>query len=201
MKESRYDEKLNVQTEGNQQGFHPSFHYYPYEPTPYRALETLFQEYALTSSDQVVDFGCGKGRLSFLIHHLFGASVTGIEMNETFYQEAVVNQQRYLQKAKNRTGVLQFRHGLAQEYKIDPFDNRFYFFNPFSVQIFMKVMNNILLSAETSEREMELILYYPSEDYIYFLDTATSFQLKQEVMVPELSKHNSFERFLIYRLA
>ena len=49
----------------------------------------------------MVDFGCGKGRLNFYIHYFFHATVVGIEMNEIFYQEAIENLNRYLEKSQN----------------------------------------------------------------------------------------------------
>jgi SAM-dependent methyltransferase len=198
VKERYYDELLNIHTAEKQKGFNKSSHYYRYEPTPYSALEDLFNEYELKSSDHVVDFGCGKGRLNFYINHFFNAYVTGIEMNETFYLEAIENLNSYEKESNDK---IQFCCCLAEEYQIDPFENRFYFFNPFSVQIFMKVVNNILLSVEESERDVELILYYPSDDYIYYLENDTVFELKQEVKIPGLYEFVPYERFLIYRLA
>lgn len=200
MDEKYYDAVLNIKTVGEQKGFYKSLHYHRYEPTPYFALEQLFNKYELKSSDRIVDFGCGKGRLNFYIHHFYHASVVGIEMNETFYQEAIENRDSYLKKSKTSKDKIHFHCCLAQEYEIDPLDNRFYFFNPFSVQVFMNVINNILLSVEKAEREVELVLYYPSEDYIYFLDSQTSFELKEEVILPGLYERNSNERFLIYQL-
>lgn len=145
-----------------------------------------------------MDFGCGKGRLNFYIHHACGASAVGIEMNETFYEEAMGNRERYAKKARSSKDQIQFQCCLAQEYEIDPRDNRFYFFNPFSVQVFMNVINNILLSVEEVERDIEIILYYPSEDYIYFLENQTAFELKEEVRLPGVYERNANERFLIY---
>ncbi|MDR0137996.1 methyltransferase [Metabacillus idriensis] len=200
MNERSFDQLLNIKTEGGQKGFGKSMHYHRYEPTPYAALEKLFHEYELNSSDQVVDFGCGKGRTNFYIHYLSNAAVKGIEMNEEFYQEAIQNRNRYVKKAKNRKGQIQFYCCLAEEYKIDPADNRFYFFNPFSKEIFMNVINNILQSVEVARREIELILYYCSEEYIYFLENQTAFEFKKEVILPGFHDRNPFERFLIYRL-
>lgn len=200
MNEQYYDAVLHIKTVGEQKEFYKSLHYHRYEPTPYHALETLFAEYGLKSSDRVVDFGCGKGRLNFYIHHFYHASVVGIEMNETFYKEAMENRDRYIKKDKKGRDKIHFQCCLAQEYEIDPLDNKFYFFNPFSVQVFMNVINNILFSVEQVEREVELILYYPSEDYIYFLDNQTSFELKEEVILPGLYERNLNERFLVYRL-
>lgn len=200
MKEHYYDKLLNIKTGGVQQGFSKSFHYHRYEPTPYAALEELFKYYQLKSNDRVVDFGCGKGRLNFYIHHFFHANVSGIEMDENFYQAAIENRNSYVRKTKSRLEKVQFYCCLAEEYEIHPQDNRFYFFNPFSVQVFRRVINNILRSVEKIEREVDLILYYPSEDYIYFLENDTAFELDLEVPVPYIYEHNPNERFLIYRL-
>lgn len=200
MKEYYYEKLLNIKTGGNQQGFHKSFHYHRYEPTPYSALEELFKHYKLHASDRVVDFGCGKGRLSFYIHYFFHANVTGIEMDHTLFHEAVENRRSYGRKTKNHLEKIQFICCLAEEYEIHPQDNRFYFFNPFSIQVFRRIMNNILVSVEQAKRDIELILYYPSEDYIYFLENDTAFELKVEAHVPFVYKHNPNERFLVYRL-
>lgn len=199
MDERYIDGLLNIKTGEEQRGFHKSFHYHRYEPTPYSALESLFNHYELKSSDRVVDFGCGKGRITFYMNYLFNAEVVGVEMNESFYQEAVENRIRYLRKYKNRKDKIHFQCCLAEEYEINPLDNRFYFFNPFTIQIFRTVINNILVSMENGKREMELIIYYGSDDYTYFLDNHTSFELKKEIMLSGYDQ-NVYERFLIYRL-
>lgn len=201
MKEPNYDELLNIETEGNQRGYNKSFHYHRYEPTPYQALEKLFAEYKLNSSDHIVDFGCGKGRLNFFIHYLFHATVTGVEMNEQLYEEAMENKARYLKKARENKGGLHFQCCLAEKYEINPLDNRFYFFNPFTIPIFWKIINNILVSVEKFKREVDVILYYPSEDYIYYLENHTLFELIKEIHLPGLYENNTNERLLIYRLA
>ena len=201
MKERHYDEMLNIKTGGDHRGYNKSFHYHRYEATPYSALELLFAHYQLTSSDHIVDFGCGKGRLNFFIHHLFQASVVGVEMNETLYQEAIENQTSYVKKYKNGKDKIQFHCCLAEKYEITPLDNRFYFFNPFTIPIFWKIIDHILVSVENFKREVDVILYYPSEDYIYFLENHTIFELIEEVQLPGLYEHNPNERFLIYRLA
>lgn len=200
MNDHYYDDMLNIKTCGEQKGFTQSFHYHRYEPTPYHALETLFQQCPLSPSHRVVDFGCGKGRLNFFINHLFQIPVVGIEMNEDFYQDALDNRERYFHKNKNSKRTIDFHCCLAEEYKIDPSDNYFYFFNPFSIQIFRRIVNNILVSVESNPREVHLVLYYVSGDYIFFLENQTSFELDKEVVLPDLYERNPNERFLIYRL-
>ena len=68
MNEKKYETLLNIQTSGEDK-YHTSAKYHRYEPTPYDVLETLFNHYQLTKNDHIVDFGCGKGRLNFYIHH------------------------------------------------------------------------------------------------------------------------------------
>ncbi|CAH0210293.1 hypothetical protein SRABI96_02148 [Peribacillus sp. Bi96] len=200
MEVTNYDDMLNIKTEGEQKKFNDSLHYHRYEPTPYNALEYLFEKYPLKRNDRIVDFGCGKGRLNFFIHHLYQSSAVGVEMNENFYKEAIENLKSYGKKRKTDNGKIEFHCCLAEEYDIDVKDNRFYFFNPFSVQIFMKVINNILVSTEKEPRQIELILYYGSQDYIFFLENQTVFELKEEVLLPGLTESNPFEKFVIYQL-
>ncbi|GMA61299.1 SAM-dependent methyltransferase [Alicyclobacillus fastidiosus] len=199
MKEQYYDKLLHIKTDGNQ-NFPSDFHYYRYEPTPYNALEQLFEWYELNSNNRLVDFGCGKGRLNFFVHYLFQGSVVGVEMNETFYQSAQENLKNYIRRNRVSKGQIQFYHCFAEDYRVNPSDDRFYFFNPFSVQIFMKVIGNILKSFEKTPRELDLLLYYPSDDYIYFLENETPFELQAEVTLEDLFVNDPYERFLIYRL-
>ncbi|GER68648.1 methyltransferase [Weizmannia acidilactici] len=200
MNDSYIDGLLNIKTTGKQKSFYESLHYNRYEPTPYYALDELFDHYELRESDHVVDFGCGKGRLNFYIYHLFHATVTGVEMNEVFYREALENKKRYEKKFPNHPGRIHFKRCLAEEYEIAPEDNRFYFFNPFSAQIFMKIVQNILHSVEEAGRETDIILYYPLEDYIYFLEDRTPFEKMLEVPLALLYEHNPYEKFVVYRL-
>lgn len=199
MDERQYDRDLNIHTLGMQQGFHDTFHYNRYEPTPYELLETLFNSYPLSEKDRLVDFGSGKGRLNFLVHHLFGATTTGVEMDQGLHQQACENLEAYVQKRPAAKGKIRFTCTLAEQYRIDPLDNKFYFFNPFSVQIFITVINNILKSAERSPRIVELFLFFPSDDYIGYLEHSTAFEQLQEIELPGV-EGDLRERFLIYRL-
>jgi len=198
MKERDFDRYLNIVTTGDQIGFYESLQYHRYEPTPYTHLEQLIKEYEISASDRIVDFGCGKGRLNFYLHYTTGATVTGVEMNKDFYQIALENKKGYMKKHHNAKLELNFFLGYAQEYAIHDQDNRFYFFNPFSIHVFRNIIHRILQSVEQSYREVELILYYPSEEYIDFLQSLVVFLYKQEVVC---SEGNPYEKFLIYRFA
>lgn len=199
MNDKDYDRMLHIKTVGTREWLNQSSHYNRYEATPYSALDELFREYELQMTDRVVDFGCGKGRLPFYIHDRFDVSVTGIEMSGQLYQEALENQTSYMSKFKELGASIRFERCLAEEYEVGALENRFYFFNPFSIQIFMRVIDNILFSVEQQKRSVELILYYPTSEYIQFLEMNTAFQLLKEVKVPVLYEQDDDERFLIYR--
>ena len=200
MNEQYYEKLLNIKTSGEQRWDKKNIHYHPYEPTLYKALEVLFDDYDLEKNDHIVDFGCGKGRLNFYINYLYNSYVTGIEMNEMFYYEAIENKNNYLKRNKKSADKINFECCLAQDYKIQKNDNKFYFFNPFSIQIFTKVVENILISFEENSRSIDIILYYPSEDYIYYLEYVTPFRLLKDILIPKLNNKDERERFVIYRL-
>lgn len=200
MKEKYYDKLLNINTIGNQNWNKTSIHNHPYEPSLYIALEELFKNYKLLDSDHVVDFGCGMGRLAFFINYYFDSYVTGVEINDRYYQEALYNKINYEKKNKNTSNKIGFVNAPAQQYNINYSDNKFYFFNPFSIQIFSKVIDNILESYEENPRELDIILYYPSLEYIEFLDYKTPFIMIEEIYLGKLYLNDEKERFVIYRL-
>ena len=102
---------------------------------------------------------------------------------------------------QNTQGLpIQFEHIFAEGYDIEKEDNRFYFFNPFSLRIFQKVIDNILRSVEDHPRSVDIILYYPTSEYSHFLEIHTVFELWKEIRLPGLYEENNNERFLIFRL-
>ncbi|MCG7345899.1 class I SAM-dependent methyltransferase [Sporosarcina sp. ACRSL] len=200
MNEKEYDNLLHIKTAGTLELLSQSPHYNRYEATPYEALDVLFNEYALERTDGFVDFGCGKARVSFYVHNRFSASVTGIEMNAQLYQDAIENLVQYRRKNKRAGGAIRFERCFAESYEIEASENRFYFFNPFSIQIFMTVIGNIMQSVERVMRPVDVILYYPTAEYVQFMDNQTPFELLKEVKIDRLYEKNENERFLVYRL-
>ena len=198
MNDYYYEKLFNIKTTGEQQGFYESHHYNRYEATSYTALETLFKEYPIKNTDTIVDFGCGKGRLAFYANYFFGSTVTGIEMNSNYFDTCINNKKTYSKNSNKNKDKINFINIFAEEYKISNFDNKFYFFNPFSLQIFIKVLNNILISIENNPRSIDLILYYPSDEYIDYLDNYTAFVLKEEITISNFLKFDNRQKFLIY---
>lgn len=200
MNDYYYEKLFNIKTIGEQQGFYESHHYNRYEATSYKALETLFKEYKFKNTDSIVDFGCGKGRLAFYVNHFYGSTVTGIEMNSNYFDACINNKRTYSKSSNKNKDKINFINTYAEKYKISNIDNKFYFFNPFSLQIFIKVLNNILISLEKAPRNVDLIFYYPSDEYIDYLENYTAFTLKAEVKITDLFKFDNRQKFSIYTL-
>lgn len=196
--ERKYDKLLYIKTVGLREWLDRASHYNRYEATPYFALDKLVESYKFRKADRLVDFGCGRGRVAFYIHNKFHIPVTGVEVNDITYDEALNNKKRYRHKAKHIKAPIKFKYGLAEQYEIKGEENKFYFFNPFSVEIFRKVVNNILKSFEKEERPVDIILYYPMPEYKDFLREETPFQLINKIVLPGVEDKR--EKFLIYRL-
>ena len=197
MSEREYDKMLCIKTTGLREWKDGTIYYNRYEPTPYKALDHLFKTYKINKNDKIVDFGSGRGRVTFYIHNRFEVPVTGIEVNDLTYEEAIENKMRYRQRAKHIAAPIEFKYALAEHYKVKPQDNTFYFFNPFSIEIFKKVVHNILKSVKKEKRPVDIILYYPIPEYKKFLRKKTPFQLINKIKIPKAIDNR--EKFLIYR--
>lgn len=198
MHERQYDKILGIRTVGLREWKDSASLYNRYEATPYKALDQLFNAYKLREGDQVVDFGSGRGRIAFYINNKFQVPVTGIEANDITFGEALDNKERYRRKAKHIKAPINFEFGLAEHYEIKPEENKFYFFNPFSVKIFRQVINNIIKSVEENKRVVDIIIYYPLPEYKQFLRNKTPFQLINKVRVS--GRKDKLEKFVIYRM-
>ena len=174
-------------------------YYNRYEPTPYSDLNLLFSQYEIREEDHIVDFGSGKGRISFFVNYYYNTGCTSVEIVNEFHQLAVENFKNYKNKHKRGEGKLFYVNQPAQDYEIGKFENKFYFFNPFACSIFISIINKIIESVDEFPRIVDIILYYPNQEYIDFLDRYTAFSLYKEVYTEKRSK-NPREKFSIYRL-
>lgn len=189
------DQDLKIDTSGIQTDDKHSYYNHRYEPTSYTRLEKLFDELPLDSSAAFVDYGCGKGRINFYVHHRFHCHSIGIDLNQAYYEDCIRNLATYTGGYKQR---LQFHCIPAQHYVLQGFETHFYFFNPFSIEIFRKVIQSIYVSIEQHPRDCVLILYYSDDEYLYYIENETGLTLIQEIKQLEHSKDDR-ERFCIYR--
>lgn len=91
MGERKIDHMLQIKTGSLREWRKQTDKYNRYEATPYQALESLIQHYKLKPTDRVVDFGSGRGRVSFFLHNNFNVPITGVEMNDLTFEESQIN--------------------------------------------------------------------------------------------------------------
>ena len=197
MKENEriWDKLLQIKTTGRDDSNSDQYRY-PYEPTPYCVLERLANSGLIRKKDVVLDYGCGKGRVDFFLSYQTKAKTIGIEYDERIYQGALENQKNAVSKART-----EFVLARAEEYVVSPEVNRYYFFNPFSVELLRKVMARIIESYYQKPREVFLFFYYPSEEYISYLMTVDELEFYDEIDCGDLFEGNDLrERIMIFLL-
>lgn len=190
--EKYWDDILKIHTSGRDDTNADEYNY-PYEPTPYCVLERLASEDYITKQNTLIDYGCGKGRADFFLSYQCRCKSFGIEYDERIFNVAEKNRKKSLSR---RTS---FYLGKAEDFIIPSESDRFYFFNPFSVEILFTVLNNILDSYYENPRDMLLFFYYPSDEYIAHLMTHNNLTFYDEIDCEDLfPRDNSRERIMIF---
>ena len=193
--ENTWDKLLQIKTTGRDD-LNSDQYRYPYEPTPYPVLERLANSGLIRKKDVVLDYGCGKGRVDFFLSYQTKAKTIGIEYDERIYQATIENRKTAVSGAK--TEILLAR---AEVYEVPAEVNRYYFFNPFSVELLRKVMARIIESYYANPREAFLFFYYPSEEYISYLMTVNELEFYDEIECGDLFTGNDTrERIMIFLL-
>lgn len=193
--EKTWDKLLQIKTTGRDDSNSDQYRY-PYEPTPYCVLERLANSGLIRKKNVILDYGCGKGRVDFFLSYQTKAKTIGIEYDERIYQGALNNQKNAVSGA--RTEYVLAR---AEEYEVSSEVNRYYFFNPFSVELLRKVMARIIESYYEKPREVFLFFYYPSEEYISYLMTVDELEFYDEIDCSDLFEGNDLrERIMIFLL-
>jgi len=193
--ENEWDKRLQIKTGGRDETNADEYHH-PYEPTPYCVLERLANSGLIGKGDVVLDYGCGKGRVSFFLSYRTKAKTIGIEYDERIYQGALENQKTTI--SGRRPDFVLTR---AEAYEVPSEVNRCYFFNPFSVEILRKVMARIIGSWYEAPREILLFFYYPADEYIAYLMTVDELEFYDEIECDDLFEGNDpRERIMIFQL-
>lgn len=183
--QEQYEQFLGIESEEIVYNNRYNDDYYRYEPTSYSGLICAFDEFEdlLTKYDRLVDFGCGKGRVLFYVNQRFQCEVCGIEVDEELYELALDNKAYYNTRFRGNGDKIELIHGKAEEYEIRPEDNFFWFFNPFEINIFEKVIENIMNSVREHPRKIYVMMYYPKNQYRDHL-RKMQFQMYKIVKLP-----------------
>ncbi len=194
------DAKLHIETTGRNDRFSTD-HMYPYEPTSYPVLDRLIESGYIGREDMVLDYGCGKGRVPIYLNHKIGCRTIGVELMDGFYDEAVKNVDSYLKQVKAADENIEIVHLSAHKYGIPEPVNRFFFFNPFSIEIFKSVMDKVVESYYEKERRMMLFFYYPQDEYIAHLSTIDEVMFADEIDCTDLfEEKDARNRIMIFEI-
>ena len=193
--ENMWDKLLQIKTTGRDDS-NAGQYCYPYEPTPYSVLERLANSGYIRKKDMVLDYGCGKGRVDFFLSYQTKAKTIGIEYDERIYQSVTENQKTAVSSAKT-----EFMLARAEGYEVSEEVNRCYFFNPFSVELLQEVMEKIKASYEKMPRELLLFFYYPSKEYLSYLETVDELEFYDEISCIDLFEgEDQRERIVIFSM-
>ena len=88
---------------------------------------------------------------------------------------------------------MKFYNVSALDYEISPEDNYFYFFNPFSHEVFREVIEKIMESAKAHPRDINLLVYYPTYQYLRVIQ-------KKFIKLSNYEKDHD-EKVIVYHLS
>lgn len=193
MTENQWDKLLRIRTTGRDDSHSDSYRF-QYEPTPYPVLERLADSGFITKKNTVLDYGCGKGRVSFFLSYQLRCRSVGIEYDDRIYGAAVENKMSAV--SGERVDLVLAK---AEDFAVPQAADRMFFFNPFSVEILKSVVNRILESWYENPGEIFLFFYYPSDEYVSYLMTVDELMFLDEIDCRDLfGKDDSRERIMVF---
>lgn len=193
--ETRWDRLLRIKTSGRDDSRADRFRY-PYEPTPYCVLERLADSGYIGKENTLIDYGCGKGRVDFFLSYQTRCRSIGID-----YDDRILNAAKENQRNAVSAGRTEFLLQDAAGYEVPKEADRFYFFNPFSIEIFRGVLQKIIDSYYESPREMLLFSYYTQNYYFFHLEARNELTFLEAIDCRDLfgsSDHR--EKIRIYKI-
>jgi hypothetical protein len=191
--ELQMDALLGIRTTGRDESG-ASVQNNPYEPTPYAVLDRLVSSGHVRKNNLLVDYGCGKGRVGFYLSYQAKCRSLGIERDPWLFEAA----QRNLARAA-RPGRVSFEQADARTFVPPAAADRFYFFNPFSVEVFADALRGIEASLVAAPRPALLVLYYPDDAYLELLDASARWAPLEPIPCGDLfDETDPRERLVVY---
>lgn len=177
-REYEEDEDLHIRTNGIEEWQEGMIDYHRGEATSYRALGLLRETYQPLPEPFLVDYGSALGRINFYFHHYMNMPGIGLEVHEGRCHRAEANRKNYAhgRRVPFKAVDITFVQEKAEDYLPPPKANTFYFFHPFSDWIFRRTMEQILRSIDEYDRTVDLILYYPTFNYLYTVEASGYFE-------------------------
>ncbi len=196
MEEIDYDRFLRIRTTGRDDSKADQFNY-PYEPTPYKVLERLANSGYIAKKNLLIDYGCGKGRVDFYLSYHTRCRSVGIEYDQRIFETALSNKESAVSGRR-----CEFVNQPAEDYELPPEADRLYFFNPFSAEVLERVFEKVRDSLTEFPRALLLFFYYPSDEYISFLEKQEDCSIMDELSCKDIfDEEDRREKILVVSLA
>ena len=132
-----------------------------YGPTYYSVIKESFQYIQNRNQLNLIDVGCGKGKVLFVALNFGFKSIIGIDIKKNLLVTCVknINKNKKLKKNKEFIKLINIK---AIKYKISN-ENVFFLNHPFSEIILNKFLKKIILSFRKNKRKIYLIYVNPLE--------------------------------------
>ena len=172
MDEQAWEQLLNIKTAGRDDSQFDGEHH-PYEPTDYAVLERLISTGYIGKHNVLIDYGSGKGRVSFFLAHETRCRCIGVEFDERLWGRSLANQKTAVVGKR-----VEFIHDDAVTFKVPKEADCCFFFNPFALHTLKRVLANIFDSVYQETRRMRLFFYYSYEETEAFLLNHVNLQVE-----------------------
>lgn len=137
-----------------------------YQGANYFLLEKVFDHLQTIDANQnIIDFGCGKGRVLAIAAYYGFTKITGVEFVKELCEAARKNIIPVQQKFPGKIFNVICADAIA--YKIENDTNIFFFFNPFDEVVMLAVAKNILQSLKENPREAYVVYINPLHKEIF----------------------------------
>lgn len=90
--EQEWEKLLHIKTTGRDDSYTDGEHH-PYEPTDYRVLERFANRGYICKKSTLLDYGSGKGRVSFFLSYQTRCHSIGVEYDRRLWKKAITNLQ------------------------------------------------------------------------------------------------------------
>lgn len=137
-----------------------------YQGVGYYSLEKAFDYLqSLNVNQNIVDFGCGKGRVLAVAAHYGFKKITGVDFARSLCNDALKN----IERIKPLYPDTNFKVVCDDvvNYKIENDTNVFFFFNPFDEVVMLEVVKNILNSLKENLRKIYVVYVNPLHKEIF----------------------------------
>ncbi len=153
------DRKLNVHTTGTlttELEYNNIPYTTMYSPSHAKALAFVLGNIPRSHQDVFVDYGCGKGRALLIAFQQGFKNIKGLEISLDLLKIAKLNLESTISNSINFT----LKHCDVLTYEPDAKDNVFYFYDPFSSEMFQVCLQNIKASFCKNPRIDYIIIHH-----------------------------------------